>query len=92
MVIGMATVKVTITLEETQLEQIRALVEEGSVRSVSAFVQHAVATGLDDAAVWEQMLHDALEETGGPPTEEEIAWADDVLGVKPQKRRRSGAA
>ena len=92
MVIGMATVKVTITLEESQLEQIRTLVEEGAARSVSSFVQHAVATGLDDAAVWAQMLDDALEETGGPLTKEEIAWADDVLGVKPRKRHGSGAA
>jgi Arc/MetJ-type ribon-helix-helix transcriptional regulator len=92
MVIGMATVKVTITLEQEQLEQIRALVEEGSVRSVSSFVQHAVATGLDDAAVWAQMLADALEETGGPLTDEEIAWAEDIIGVKPHKRRGSGVA
>lgn len=92
MVIGMATVKVTITLEESQLEQIRGLVEEGAARSVSNFVQHAVATGLDDAAVWAQMLDEALEETGGPLTKEEIAWAEDVIGVKPRKRRRSGVA
>jgi len=92
MVIGMATVKVTITLEQEQLEQIRALVAEGAARSVSSFVQRAVATGLDDAAVWAQMLHDALEETGGPLTPEEIAWADDILGVKPPKQNRSGAA
>jgi len=92
MVIGMATVKVTITLEEAQLEQIRALVEEGVARSVSGFVQHAVATGLDDAAVWAQMLADALEETGGPLTAEEVAWAEDIIGVKPHKRRGSGVA
>jgi Arc/MetJ-type ribon-helix-helix transcriptional regulator len=92
MVIGMATVKVTITLEESQLEQIRALVEDGAARSVSGFVQHAVATGLDDAGVWAQLLDEALEETGGPLTKKEIAWAEDVIGVKPRKRRRSGVA
>lgn len=92
MVFGMATVKVTITLEESQLEQIRALVDEGAARSVSGFVQSAVATGLDDAAVWARMLDEALEQTGGPLTDEEIAWAEDVLGVKPRKRRRSGVA
>jgi Arc/MetJ-type ribon-helix-helix transcriptional regulator len=92
MVIGMATVKVTITLEESQLEQIRALVEEGAARSVSSFVQHAVATGLDDAAVWAQMLDEALAETGGPLTKEEIAWAEDVIGVKSRKRHRSGVS
>lgn len=92
MVIGMATVKVTITLEQEQLEQIRGLVAEGAARSVSSFVQHAVATGLDDAAVWAQMLHDALEETGGPLTPEEIARAEDIIGVKPSKRRGSGVS
>lgn len=92
MVIGMATVKVTITLEESQLEQIRALVDEGAARSVSSFVQHAVATGLDDAAVWAQMLDEALEETGGPLSKAEIARAEDVIGAKPRKRRRSGVA
>lgn len=92
MVIGMATVKVTITLEESQLEQIRALVDEGAARNVSSFVQHAVATGLDDAAVWAQMLDEALEETGGPLTQEEIARAEDIIGVKPRKRHRSGVA
>jgi hypothetical protein len=38
------------------------------------------------------MLHDALEETGGPLTPEEIAWAEDIIGVKPHKRRGSGVA
>ena len=92
MVIGMATVKVTITLEQEQLEQIRALVAEGAARSVSSFVQRAVATGLDDAAVWAQMLHDALEETGGPLTPEETTRAEDIIGVRPSKRRGSGVA
>lgn len=88
----MATVKVTITLEESQLGAIRALVDEGAASSVSGFVQKAVATGLDDAAVWARLLDEALEQTGGPLTDEEIAWADDVLGVKPLKGRRSGVA
>jgi Arc/MetJ-type ribon-helix-helix transcriptional regulator len=92
MVIGMATVKVTITLEETQLEQIRALVREGRARNVSAFVQHAVDNSLADIVEWEQMIDDALNETGGPPTPEEVAWAEEAIGVKPPKRRSQGAA
>ena len=65
MVNGMATRKLTITLEEAQLERIRALVAEGSASSVSGFVQHAVGVALDDVAGWGAMLAAALAETGG---------------------------
>lgn len=77
----MATKKVTVTLDEKQIEQIRARVESGSAKSVSGFVQHAVANALADDESWAAMLAEALEETGGPATPEEIAWAHDVLGV-----------
>src|SRR6185437_9527745 len=42
MVSSMATTKVTITLQDEQLEEIRALVNAGEAASVSGFVQHAV--------------------------------------------------
>ena len=61
----MATKKVTITLDEDQLERIRALVEAGTTSSVSGFVQHAVGVALDDVAGWGAMLADALGDTGG---------------------------
>jgi Arc/MetJ-type ribon-helix-helix transcriptional regulator len=48
----MATRKVTITLDETQLDQIRSLVQARTAPSVSGFVQHAVAVALDDVAGW----------------------------------------
>lgn len=81
MVIGMATKKVTITVEETQLAAMRELVTVGQASSVSGFVQHAIAVALDDVAGWGAELADAVEQTGGPLTPEEIAWADDALGV-----------
>ena len=81
MVTGMATRKVTITLDEAQLARIRALIQAGSATSVSGFVQHAVTVALDDVAGWGAMLAEALRETGGPLTEEERAWADGVLGT-----------
>lgn len=77
----MATRKVTVTLDETQLARIQALVRAGSAASVSGFVQHAVAVSLDDVAGWGAMLAEALRETGGPLSDEERAWADGVLGV-----------
>lgn len=81
MVTGMAAKKVTITLDETQLERIRALVKAGTAASVSGFVQHAVGVALDDVAGWGALLAEALRETGGALSDSERAWADEVLGV-----------
>lgn len=89
MVFGMATRKVTVTLEETQLDQIHKLVDAGSASSVSGFVQHAVSVALDDVAGWGALLAEALRETGGPLTDDERAWADEMLG---NPRRRQGSA
>jgi len=81
MVTGMATRKVTITLDEAQLGQIRSLVQAGTAASVSGFVQHAVAVALDDVAGWGAMLAEALRATGGELSDSERAWADEVLGT-----------
>jgi len=81
MVPGMVTRKVTVTLDELQLDQIRALVQGGTAPSVSGFVQHAVAVALDDVAGWGAMLAEALRQTGGPLSDDERAWADVVLGA-----------
>ncbi len=87
MVIGMASRKVTITIDQAQVEQIRSLVDEGRAASVSGFVQHAVGVALDDVAGWGAMLAQALDESGGPMSAEEQAWADDALGVTTRRRR-----
>jgi Arc/MetJ-type ribon-helix-helix transcriptional regulator len=87
MVIGMATKKVTITLDEAQLARIQSLIRAGSAASVSGFVQHAVTVALDDVAGWGAMLAEALRETGGPLSDEERAWADSVLGVTTRSGR-----
>lgn len=79
MVSGMATRKVTVTLDERHVDQIRALVAAGSAASVSGFVQHAVALALDDVAGWGSLLAEALRDTGGPLSDEERAWADGIL-------------
>jgi Arc/MetJ-type ribon-helix-helix transcriptional regulator len=90
MVIGMATKKITITLDEGQVDRIRALVEAGSAPSVSGFVQHAVGVSLDDVAGWRTMLAEALSQTGGKITADEKAWADQMLGTK-RRAKRSAA-
>jgi predicted flap endonuclease-1-like 5' DNA nuclease len=75
MVVGMATKKVTVTLDESQLARVRDL------------VQHAVGVALDDIAGWGALLARALHETGGAVSPEEQAWADEVLGTKKRRRR-----
>jgi Arc/MetJ-type ribon-helix-helix transcriptional regulator len=86
MVFGMATTKITITLDNDQLEGIRALVAAGAAANVSAFVKHAVGVALFDAAGWREMLEDALQQTGGPLMKKERAWADALLSPHGQKR------
>ncbi len=87
MVIGMATQKITVTLDVRQVEQIRNLIEAGHAASVSGFVTHAVTVALDDVAGWGAMLAQALTATGGKLTSDEKAWADGVLGVGKKRRR-----
>jgi Arc/MetJ-type ribon-helix-helix transcriptional regulator len=87
MVIGMVTKKVTVTLDEAQLDAVKRLVADGGAASVSGFVQHAVGVALDDVAGWGVMLSEALAASGGPLTGEERAWADEVLGTPKRKRR-----
>jgi Arc/MetJ-type ribon-helix-helix transcriptional regulator len=87
MVTGMASKKVTITLDEAQLDRIRALVQAKNAPSVSGFVQHAVAVALDDVAGWGATLAAALRDTGGALSDDERAWADEVLGVSTRPGR-----
>ena len=46
---------------------------------------------LNDAAGWKQMLDDALEQTGGPPTGEERAWVASILGPVKSRARKARA-
>jgi len=92
MVIGMATTKITITLDNSQLAEVRALVAAGHAANTSAFIKHAVAIALADAAGWSEMLNDALLQTGGPLTKKERDWADTVLTSASRKGRKKGEA
>lgn len=87
MVIGMATKKITVTVDEDQLSRIRGLVAAGKAPSVSGFVQHAVSVTLDDIAGWGALLAEALAHTGGDLTAEERAWADRILGTSKRNKR-----
>lgn len=91
MVSGMASKKITITLDDEQVQQVRNLVSAGRAASGSGFVQHAVAVALDDVAGWGAMLAQALDESGGPMSADERAWADKALGVAKTRRRTAAA-
>jgi Arc/MetJ-type ribon-helix-helix transcriptional regulator len=83
----MATKKVTITLDTVQLERVRELVESGTASSVSGFVQHAVGVAIDDVAGWGALLAQALRDTGGSLSDDEKAWADEMLGTEKRRTR-----
>ena len=86
----MATVKLTITLDEAQVAAIRGIVAEGNAKSVSAFVQHAVHVSLDDVAGWGALLAGALARTGGPLSKAERRWADGILlegDTRPERKK-----
>jgi Arc/MetJ-type ribon-helix-helix transcriptional regulator len=89
----MATTKLTITLDDRQLESVRRVVASGKASSVSGFVKHAVEIALSDVAGWQAMLDEALQQTGGALTKKETDWADRVLGARTAKdvRRRKRA-
>ena len=88
----MATTKVTITLDDEHLHAIRELVRSGKAQSVSGFVKHAVGVSLSDVAGWGVLLGLALEETGGPLTAKERAWADTILQPRSKRGRVRTAA
>lgn len=92
MVFGMATSKITITLPDDQVNEIRAIVAAGQSLSVSAFVKHAVGVALFDAAGWREMLDDALRQTGGPLTNKEREWADAHLALPRKRAHKKGKA
>ncbi|MDX2050962.1 MAG: hypothetical protein SFV15_01135 [Polyangiaceae bacterium] len=88
----MASVKVTITLGDAELLQIKKLATQGKTPNVSAFIQHAVQVALADVAGWGAMLAQALQQTGGPLSNSERAWADSILKPTPRGRGRKRAA
>jgi Arc/MetJ-type ribon-helix-helix transcriptional regulator len=92
MVFGMATSKITITLPDDQVKEIRAIIAAGEAASVSAFVKHAVGVALFDAAGWREMLEDALRQTGGRLTKKEREWADARLSLPGKRAPKKGKA
>ena len=87
MVHGMAATKITITVPDRQLAEIRKRVAAQESASVSGFIQQAVQKSLENAAEFRAMVDQALMETGGPLTSKERAWARRMLSP----RKKGGA-
>jgi Arc/MetJ-type ribon-helix-helix transcriptional regulator len=92
MVNGMATTKITITLPDLQLEEIRKRVAAQESPSVSGFIQQAVQKSLDNAVEFRAMVEQALNETGGPLKPKERAWARRMLSARKRKAKPKKAA
>ncbi len=71
--------RVTVTIDLDVLDQIKSSIKSGPLRSVSAYVQHAVKNQLMDDDDYETMLAEIFEATGGPPTDEERTEARRIL-------------
>jgi Arc/MetJ-type ribon-helix-helix transcriptional regulator len=92
MVDGMATTKITITLPDRQLEEIRKRVTAEDSPSVSGFIQQAVQKSLENGAAFRAMVEEALKETGGPLKPKERAWARKMLSARKRGTRPRKAA
>lgn len=89
----MATTKITITLPNEQLAEIRRRRLRGPETTVSGFIQRAVGKFLSADAELEAMIDASLAKSGGPPTKEELAWARKAFAPKrPRTSLRSEAA
>jgi Arc/MetJ-type ribon-helix-helix transcriptional regulator len=90
MVNGMATTKITITVPDAQLTEIRKRVAAREAASVSGFIQRAVQKSLDNEIEFRAMIDAGLRATGGPLSAKERAWAEEMLRsqVRASKKRK----
>ena len=78
MMIGMTRAKIAVSLPPELVAAARKAVKAGRAPSVSAYVEAALAAHVaNDDDSW---IEDLLAESGGPMTEAERAWAEQVLG------------
>lgn len=71
--------KIAITIDPDVLDRVRSEVEAGPLRSVSAYIEHAVTNQLTAEDDFDSMLAEMLEATGGPMTDEEMTAAWRIL-------------
>ncbi len=75
----MATKRVTVTLDEEQLARVWALVVARSASTVSGFVPHRLPWPWTMSPVGAPSWPKGSAKTGGPLSDDEPAWADDIL-------------
>lgn len=75
---SMTKSKIAISVESDLVNAARAMVESGRASSVSAYIGEALAEKLavDDSKLF---FDELLAESGGPITEAEQKWADELL-------------
>lgn len=85
------TRQISITLPESLIETIKAAVEQGEERSVSAYIARRLAPGAAMDALFAEWDADR-----GAPSPDDLQWAagelDRALGQQPAAVRSSGAA
>jgi Arc/MetJ-type ribon-helix-helix transcriptional regulator len=87
MVNGMATTKITITVPNSQLAEIKKRVTAREASSISGFVQQAVQKSLEIEAEFRAMIDEGLAATGGPLSAKERAWARKMLKARERGSR-----
>lgn len=73
------TEKIAISLPDEQVAAIRRAVAQGRAASVSGFISAAVARAERENSLSE--LLDDLDRELGPVSEDDLAWADEALGL-----------
>lgn len=74
-------VKLAVSMSAALLRRVKRVVAQKRSKSVSAYVEHAVAAQLASEAHFDVLLEEALRETGGAATRTERARARKLLGV-----------
>jgi len=92
MVNGMATMKITITLPDRQVQEIRKRVAAQESPTISGFIQQAVQKSLENAAAFRAMIDEGLNASGGPPKSRERAWARKMLSARKRATKPRKAA
>lgn len=80
MMLGMTRrAKIAVSLPADLVAAAREAVRAGRAPNVSGYVETALAAQVSNDAL-DAWLAELLEETGGPMSDDERAWADGVLG------------
>jgi len=68
-------IKLAVSISPALLRKVKSLVAQRRSKSVSAYIEHAVAAQLASEATFDILIEEALAKTGGPITRTERARA-----------------